>query len=344
MFNIQRLKELSFFSNITDADLIQITQLATFRDCRGDEIIIQEDSPADTFFIIVSGKVAISKRFEDGEEMVLAVHSSGDFFGEMALLDERPRSASARALEPATLLEISRSDFETLLQKAPRLAFSMMKELSTRLRGTGSLLISHLQRKNLQLSQAYLDTVNAVVNALEARDPYTRGHTERVTILSTTIAREMGLKKEDLFSIEIGALLHDVGKIGVPDAILHKPGPLAEVELQQLREHPQKGKNIFGNIDYLKQAIPCVLHHHERFDGQGYPDHIEGVKIPLSGRIIAVADAFDAMTSDRPYRRRLDQKQAIGELKKNSGAQFDPEIVQLFTRLWERGDLSRLLA
>jgi CRP-like cAMP-binding protein len=182
-----------------------LLRVATLRRSRGEERIICEGTNADSFYIIREGRVAITKRFEDGTNMVIAVHREGDFFGEMALLDEGPLSASAVALESTELLEISRRDFAVLLRRAPLLAFAMMRELSNRLRGTGTLLVSQLEHKNAQLAQAYLDTLNAVVNTLEARDPYTRGHTERVTRLAKALARKMGLSKEDLFTIEIGA-------------------------------------------------------------------------------------------------------------------------------------------
>jgi len=326
-----------------DRDLRLVLRVAAARRCEGQALVIREGSSADSFYIIRRGRVAITKRFEDGKDMVLAVHGEGEFFGEMALLDEGPRSASAVAMEPTELLEISRSDFAVLLRRAPLLAYAMMRELSSRLRGTGSLLVSQLERKNAQLAKAYLDTLNAVVNTLEARDPYTRGHTERVTRIAKALARRMGLSDEELFAIEIGALLHDVGKIAVPDAILHKPGPLEDGETVEIREHPSKGMQILSNIGYLEPAIPCVLHHHERFDGNGYPEKMAGQAIPLPGRIIAVADAFDAMTSDRPYRRRMTRKAAAAELARHSGQQFDPAVVAAFQELWDSGELARLL-
>jgi HD-GYP domain-containing protein (c-di-GMP phosphodiesterase class II) len=325
-----------------------VSRFASTKSHRKGEIIIREGMVADTFYIIQSGKVAITKRFEDGKEMVLAIHQDGDFFGEMALLDQGPRSASSVALEPTVLLEISRADFSILLRKAPLLAYAMMRELSARLRGTGALMISELQRKNRELKQAYRETVNAVVNTLEARDPYTRGHTERVTAIAMSIAEsiaeEKDLDEEDLFTIEIGALLHDVGKIGVADAVLQKPGPLEIDELQEIRDHPATGKNILGDIAYLEQALSCVLHHHERYDGQGYPERIAGDKIPLPGRIISVADAFDAMISDRPYRKKRDHRSAFREIESNAGKQFDPHIVEAFGKLLENGTIQRVLA
>jgi HD-GYP domain-containing protein (c-di-GMP phosphodiesterase class II) len=325
-----------------------VTRFATTKSHHKGEIVIREGTVADTFYIIQNGKVAITKKFEDGKEMVLAVQDDGDFFGEMALLDQGPRSASAVALEPTILLEISRADFTILLKKAPLLAYAMMREQSTRLRGTGTLLISELQRKNRELKQAYRDTVNAVVKTLEARDPYTSGHTERVTKIATSIASSIAVKKQldedDLFTIEIGALLHDVGKIGVPDAVLQKPGPLEVGEIKEIQKHPAEGKHILDDIAYLEQALPCILHHHERFDGQGYPEKIAGEKIPLPGRIISVADAFDAMTSNRPYREKMDFRSAYHELKKNAGKQFDPEIVEALGKLLKSGRLKQLLA
>jgi len=345
---LDELRSIQFFSEMSKRDLRMITRFAAIKNQSRGEIVIREGTIADTFYIIQKGKVAITKKFEDGEEMVLAVHYNGDFFGEMALLDQGPRSASAVALEPTILLEISRVDFAILLKKAPLLAYAMMRELSTRLRGTGTLLISELQRKNRELKQAYRDTVNAVVNTLEARDPYTHGHTERVTAIATSIAKSIaakkGLNEEELFTIEIGALLHDVGKIGVPDAVLRKPGPLEVGEIQQIQEHPAKGKHILDNISYLEQALPCVLHHHERYDGQGYPEKIAGEKIPLPGRIISVADAFDAMTSNRPYREKMDFRSAFQEIEKNAGKQFDPDIVEALGKLLKSGRLEQLLA
>jgi len=341
---VSSLRKLDFFANMPDEHLRLVARVAQVRSFGRNELIIEEDTVADTFYIIRRGRVAITKRLENGEEMVLGEEQRGGFFGEMALLDEGPRSANAKALEPTSLLEISRRDFKVLLDQAPLLAYAMMRVLSSRLRGSGALLVSQLQRKNRELSRAYLDTVNAVVNTLEARDPYTRGHTERVTRIAKSIALKMGICDEELFIIELGALLHDVGKIGVSDAILRKPGPLDSQEYMQIREHPDKGRAILSNIAYLQRAIPCVLHHHERFDGNGYPEHLAGFRIPLPGRIISVADAFDAMTSDRPYRKGLPVRRAIAELRRNAGRQFDPAVVEAFLKIWRRGKLAALPA
>jgi len=140
-----------------------------------------------------------------------------------------------------------------------------------------------------------------------------------------------------LASLEVGALLHDVGKIGVADAILRKPGPLSAAEYVDIKAHPEVGKRMLHGISYLESAIPGMMYHHERYDGQGYPDQLAGLEIPLAGRIMAVADAFDAMTSDRPYRRAMSPQAAVAELERGAGTQFDPEVVAAFIRVWQSG-------
>ena len=332
---IAALREVPFLTSLSDKDLCFVADSIRKRAYPAGHVIFRENRQGDTFHIIHKGSVEITKRFEDGEEMVLATCGEGDFFGEMALLEQGPRSATVRTLGPTVTLEISRQAFVSLLQAAPLVACELMKELSARLRDTDAKMIAHLERKNEQLRQAYLDTVTAVANAIEARDPYTRGHTGRVTALARAIARQMGWSAEQVSSLVVGGLLHDVGKIGVADAILRKPGPLSANEYAEIKTHPEVGRRMLQGISYLESAIPGVLSHHERYDGHGYPSQLSGLEIPLAGRIMAVADAFDAMTSDRPYRRAMSPQIAIAELEQGAGTQFDPEVVTAFVRVWQ---------
>ncbi len=336
---VPKLKRVPLFTDMSEYDLHQIDQITVERRYGKGEVIIEENTAAERFFIIFRGKIEITKKFEDGEQFVLGVHSDGEFFGEMAILDEGPRSATARALESTTVLEISRTDFEKLLYTAPVLAFTIMRELSSRLRDTGALLISYLQRKNRQLAKAYLDTVNTVVHAIEERDAFSEGHTDRVVEISKLIARQIALGEEEIFNLEIGALLHDIGKVGIPDAILQKPAPLKKDEIEKVREHPLKGKRMIQDISFLEQAIPHVLYHHERFDGSGYPEHLIGADIPMPSRIIAVADVFDAVTNDRPQRKRMSFKDSVALIKEGAGTQFDPDVVSAFLELVDSGAL-----
>jgi putative nucleotidyltransferase with HDIG domain len=187
-----------------------------------------------------------------------------------------------------------------------------------------------LEKAYTALNSTYKSTVATLSKAVDARDPYTAGHSERVSAISLEIGKELGLNEERIEMLEISALFHDIGKLGVPDNILLKPGKLDEREFQKIKEHPSIGVNILKDINFLKDTLPIILHHHEKYSGNGYPDGISGKDIPLEARIICVADAYDAMTSDRPYRRGLSHEEAITEILNFKGVQFDPDIVDSF--------------
>jgi len=181
-----------------------------------------------------------------------------------------------------------------------------------------------------KIQKSYLDVIRALANAIEAKNPYTRGHSDRVTRLAVETGRAMNLSAEQLKEIEMAGILHDVGKIGVEEAVLNKPGRLTNEEFEKMMEHPRKGSEILQTIDLPQSVKDAVLHHQEKFDGTGYPDCLDEAKIPLYARIIAVCDSYDAMTSDRVYRKGMGKEYAITELKKFSGTQFDPKIVDAF--------------
>jgi putative nucleotidyltransferase with HDIG domain len=185
-----------------------------------------------------------------------------------------------------------------------------------------------------RLRETYDATLEALAAALDARDSETGGHSSRVTVYTMDMAKELGVVEgsEDWLNIERASLLHDVGKIGVSDAILNKPGPLTAEEWQQMRKHPAIGFEMLKDVKFLATAAEIVYTHHERYDGRGYPCGLEREDIPLGARIFAVADAFDAMTSDRPYRRALSVDKASEEITHNSGTQFDPAVVKAFLR------------
>ncbi|MDR1049856.1 MAG: HD domain-containing protein [Deltaproteobacteria bacterium] len=187
------------------------------------------------------------------------------------------------------------------------------------------------------LERSFRNTLVALSNAVEARDHYTVGHTWRVTCFAVEIAREMGLDESVIAAVETGGVLHDVGKIAIPDSILSKPGPLTDDEFAVMRGHPQRGARILEDVESLRVAVPCVLYHHEKFDGAGYPFGLRGEKIPLEGRVVCLADAFDAMTSDRPYRKRLALEEAVGRVREGSGTHFDPRCVSAFDSCHRRG-------
>ena len=184
-----------------------------------------------------------------------------------------------------------------------------------------------------RLQDTYLGAIGSLAAAIEARDPYTVGHSARVTQYAVAIAESMGLNGDEVEEIRLAGLLHDLGKIGVPDNILNKPGRLSEEEYSAIKMHPALSMRIVEPLPQLGNIIPIIYHHHERFDGNGYIEGKAGEKIPLGARIIAVADSFEAMTSDRPYRSALSRGEAIAELMANSGSQFDPRVVDHFLKL-----------
>ncbi len=185
----------------------------------------------------------------------------------------------------------------------------------------------------------YYQTISSLANALEARDSYTRGHSERVTRIALNIGRRLGVDETDQDVIRQAGLLHDIGKIGVPDGLLNKPAVLSQEERGEIEHHPQFGNTILGQLKFLKEASKAILHHHERFDGTGYPSGLIGAEIPVIARIIAVADSWDAMISDRPYRSALDERAALDELVDNAGRQFDPDVVRAFLTTIGQEDL-----
>jgi HD-GYP domain-containing protein (c-di-GMP phosphodiesterase class II) len=181
-----------------------------------------------------------------------------------------------------------------------------------------------------EMRQLFFSTVASLANAIDAKSPWTKGHSERVMHGAVNIARELGLDEEVIERVRLGGLLHDIGKIGVLEALLEKPTELDDDEFPPIRLHPEKGVAILAPITQLRDVLPGILHHHECYNGTGYPDHLKGEDIPLEARIIAVADSFDAMVADRPYRKGLGLKEAADELAKCAGTQFDPEIVDCF--------------
>ncbi|HEX2458783.1 MAG TPA: HD domain-containing phosphohydrolase, partial [Vicinamibacterales bacterium] len=188
-------------------------------------------------------------------------------------------------------------------------------------------LLKGITAAEAETRSAYVGAIRALAAALDARDPYTAGHSERVSALSLQIGQQMQLSKADLDVLKLGALLHDIGKIGISDAVLRKPAPLTPVEFEQIKRHPALGARILRLVPFLTPHLSIVELHHERPDGQGYPFGLRGTDIPLAARIVHVADAFDAMTSARAYRPARGALEAIAELQRHSGTHFDPASV-----------------
>jgi putative nucleotidyltransferase with HDIG domain len=186
------------------------------------------------------------------------------------------------------------------------------------------------------LERGYVDTIRSLAAAVDAKDPYTSGHAGRVSALSVEIGRELGLEGDALQALEYGGILHDIGKIGIPDAILEKRGSLAPAEMALVRDHPRIGAAIVAGVDFLEAAIPAIRSHHERWDGSGYPDSLAGEAIPLVARIVNIADTYDACTSRRPYQDPISSDVVIAILEGLKGAQTDPAVHAALLRALRR--------
>ncbi|HEX8354807.1 MAG TPA: HD domain-containing phosphohydrolase [Pyrinomonadaceae bacterium] len=268
----------------------------------------------DTLVIVVSGS-------QDIESAIVAMRAGAFDYIVKPFDLEHVRLSVGRALEHQSLLA-SKRGYETYLEQ-------MIERRTEELDGAVR-----------SLGDAYRTTLKALVAALETRDQETHGHSERVVSFSLRLGREFGLDEGGMRSLEFGSLLHDIGKIGVPDAILRKPARLTEEEWTEMRLHPVHGRQILHGIEFLEGAARVVAQHHEKWDGSGYPLGLKGEEIDLNARIFAVADAFDAITSDRVYRAGRTYEAALGELERCAGRQFDPRVVEAFKGVpreeWER--------
>lgn len=215
-------------------------------------------------------------------------------------------------------------------------------ELLVGLAGPAATAIKNAQYVRM-IEQAYEDTLIALASAIELRDHYTVGHTWRVTNFSVAIARELGWAPEKLKEIQMGGVLHDIGKLAVDDSILRKPGRLTDEEYAKMKVHPERGAQLLQDVPFLHPLIPYCLYHHERYDGRGYPFGLKGEDIPLEGRILSVADTFDAMTSNWPYRKGLDPEISIAEIERGRGSQFDPVCVDALVRSYREGKIDSIL-
>lgn len=215
-------------------------------------------------------------------------------------------------------------------------------ELVCAISGPAATSISNAQYMR-KLDQSYSDTLIAMANAIELRDHYTVGHNWRVAKYSVEIARELGWTPEKLKEVEMGCVLHDIGKLAVPDAVLQKPGKLTEEEYAMMKVHPERGAHLIQDVEHLHPLLPYCLYHHERPDGKGYPYGLKGEEIPIEGRVVGVADCWDALTSNRPYRKGMDTEKAISIMEEGRGTQFDPVSVDAFLKCFREGRINTIL-
>jgi len=258
--------------------------------------------------------------------------------GCVGLLSARAITNPIQQLADSTQL-IARGDFSKKIQIRSRTEIGELAETFNKMTDDLELYIQQIRKAGEENKALFLGTIRALAAAVDEKDPYTRGHSDRVTKYSVIIARALGLDERTIEIISISALLHDVGKIGIDDKILKKPGFLTPEEFEIMKQHPVKGFNIMKTIEQMRDVLPGLRSHHEQWDGNGYPDRLKGEEIPLIARIIAVADTLDAMTTNRPYQQALTFEFAVERINKNVGVKYDKNVVAAFNRAIEEGDL-----
>jgi putative nucleotidyltransferase with HDIG domain len=234
---------------------------------------------------------------------------------------------------------VSEGQYGTRVEVTGTAEIADLSENFNRMSESISTAVENLKRAARENHELFINSIRALAAAIDAKDPYTRGHSERVARYSSLVAKEMGLPIEDVRRVRLSALLHDVGKIGIDDRIIRKPTALTEEEFEIMKTHPAKGAAIMEAIPQLHDVIPGMKHHHERWEGGGYPDGLSGEEIPLQARIVSVADTFDAMTTTRPYQRAMDLRFVFQRLRDLAGNRFDPVVVDALIQSYEKGEL-----
>ena len=333
---LAHLRAVPFFAKLPDATLTQLVARCPVENIPPARVLFQEGETGDALYVILQGQVEIIQTL-DGSPVRLSTFQAGEYFGEMALLDDAARSATARTMTDSVLLQVRKQDFLDLLREHPSLFTDAARVLSMRLRETNSQRLADLQREKQELEESnrrlrlnYETTLEALSAALDLRDQATQGHSKRVTAYTLVIAQAYGVPAAEYDALRHGALLHDIGKIGVSDAILRKTGTLTAPEWAEMKKHPEWGAAIIEKIEFLRDAREIVIAHHEKFDGSGYPRGLRGAAIPLAARIFAIADVFDALTTFRPYRMPLSPTDTFTLIRTEAGRHFDPDLIPAF--------------
>ena len=336
-----KIHQVPLFNSLPLDDLVFLEKTLPTLEIEAGTVVIRENEVGDRMYVILGGEVEIYKALGTADEWLVTVLEAGDFIGEMSLINrDMMRTASVRARTSVKLLEVSQSDFDALLKRRPALAVEIMRELSARLRAVDNATIRDLQKANQEITNAYDKTLEGWAKALELRDQGTEGHTRRVTEMTIRLATNIGINGDALLQIRRGAMLHDIGKMGIPDLILLKPGRLTDDEWIIMRKHPAYARDMLIPIEFLRPAIDIPYCHHEKWDGTGYPRGLKEEQIPIGARIFSIVDVWDALTSERPYRQAMAKPDVIAHIKSLSGTHFEPARVDAFIDLYQFEDVS----
>jgi len=327
------LQETTIFSRLTLNEITALADIAIDRVYPPDTVLVREGDGTNSLHVVLSGKARAFSHNENGKKVIYNVFRTGDYFGELSFIDGEPRSACVETVVPTRVLTIPRDRFEKVVFCNPSICFNLMRGLTEKLRSATRQIedlvfaVSHRE-----LRDADLDTVRRLVLAAEFKDDNTGDHLNRISRYSVLLAEKAGFSEDETDQIQHAAPIHDIGKIGIPEHILLKPGRLLPQEFEIIKTHPLIGAKILSNphSDIMKMALTIARWHHERYDGSGYPDRLKGEAIPLTARLVAVVDTFDALTTKRPYKSAYPVETAVGIMEKESGTHFDPDLFRLF--------------
>ncbi|PIE34055.1 hypothetical protein CSA56_09060 [candidate division KSB3 bacterium] len=333
MKDYEMFQNIPLFSCLNTREIEILAEISEERSYPKDTVILHEGEKTTALYIVKKGNARAVSTDQHGSKVVYNDIRQGDYFGEMSFIDQEPRSVTVVTTEATELLIVPREPFKKILSANPETSFTLMNGLSRNLRKATRYIedlifvVAHQE-----LHDAHLDTLKRLVFAAEYKDEQTGDHIARVSRYSGFIAEELGLPEQNVQDIAHAAPMHDIGKIGIPEHILLKPGKLTEDEYAVMKTHTIIGAKILSNpqSNLLKCAQQVALSHHERFDGNGYPYGLSGEDIPLGARIVGLADTFDALVSSRPYKYPHSAEIALSLIKQERGKHFDPVIVDAF--------------
>lgn len=335
------LAAVEMFRSLPDDAIAALSERAVLRRLDAGEVVFEEGDLGESLFVVREGMLKVV-RPALGQSLVLDRLGPGRAFGEVAVLNETPRLASVISVEPSQVVEIAKADLDEVLEANPLAVRLMLGSLARSLTLAKEELARHnnrleheVRRRTADLHESQLEVVRRLGRAAESRDYGTGMHITRMSRIAHLIARAARMDPDECELLLHAAPMHDIGKIGIPDAILLKPGPLDPDEWEEMKRHTTIGAELLAGshspVVQLGEVI--ALTHHERWDGSGYPHGVAGDATPLVGRICAIADVFDALISERPYKDAWDHQSAGNEISSQAGRQFDPELVDLFLGL-----------
>jgi len=335
------LAAVEMFRSLPDDAIAALSERAVLRRLDAGEVVFEEGDLGESLFVVREGMLKVV-RPALGQSLVLDRLGPGRAFGEVAVLNETPRLASVISVEPSQVVEIAKADLDEVLEANPLAVRLMLGSLARSLTLAKEELARHnnrleheVRRRTADLHESQLEVVRRLGRAAESRDYGTGLHITRMSRIAHLIARAARMDPDECELLLHAAPMHDIGKIGIPDAILLKPGPLDPDEWEEMKRHTTIGAELLAGshspVVQLGEVI--ALTHHERWDGSGYPHGLAGDATPLVGRISAIADVFDALISERPYKDAWDHQSAANEISSQAGRQFDPELVDLFLGL-----------